>query len=276
MRTRTIISVFGAALLSIAAFRVIQDDNAEAEVNLSVPRASAPPPRSLPTSEASPVSPQKISVNTASGGKVEDEPREEIFRLLKDGTPASLLKAHKVVWGCKLEETLKRQLVVFPEGFPKERDTRLKDCAQLPAEYRRDYISWLQRAVDARVPGASVQYLSAGPNGEIDDLELRPDDPLISDWRKRTVDYLMRDAKQGDVHAMATLTLVYGRQGIAATHDPTLEAGMELALVQLQDKKSMRVSERSRRYAADKLNALDPASRQKAIQIAREMVDTEE
>ena len=122
-----------------------------------------------------------------------------------------LLAAHKAVQLCKSREDMRRRNPALDISDTEVRlgEGRFVDCSALTAEQRRDHLQWLERAVEQQVPGAALEWLTAGPNGQIDDLEMRNDDPLVRAWSEKAIRLLDAAARRGDVEAIGALSGVY-------------------------------------------------------------------
>jgi len=107
-----------------------------------------------------------------------------------------LLQAHKIVSDCVREDFVARR---YGAGRVSE------ECEGLIPKYRMQYMRWLHEALDAEVPGSATAFLVAGPNGELSSLESQSDDLLVAQWKKKAIEYLERDSKNGDLSAVISL-----------------------------------------------------------------------
>ncbi|WAC73823.1 hypothetical protein OU995_03545 [Roseateles sp. SL47] len=165
--------------------------------------------------------PSEVSVASASGKssfgpvqQVASEPREAITStsaptpllkdrveaLLKEGTPTSKLDAHNIVANCA------RKIYIARRFSGQAAD---QECVELAGIYGSQYMHWLQAAIDAKVPGAAHAFLSAGPFGDLTNLDTRFHDPLVEEWKQQVISLLEGDAKAGDLQALQALNDQY-------------------------------------------------------------------
>ena len=160
---------------------------------------------------------------------------EWISELARSSKPENWLEAHKAVHRCVLNESLKRNNPTIAQNADMVMlSGRVVTCASLTAEQRRDYMSWLDRALASGVPGAVVQRWIAGPNGSPDDLEARRDDPLVQAWMKETTTLLETAAIKGDIEAIAGLSSIYD-YGSIAPRDPARSAMLDMVSLKAKE-----------------------------------------
>lgn len=198
----------------------------------------------------------------------------QLSALIATGDAKSLLEAHKLVWQCIELRRQAKDLVgnSFPESVKQTRAKQLKECNDVAPSYERDYLDWLRLANQKKIPGASVQTLLTGPDGDITSLTQRPDDPLVQEWRKTTYEALLRDARSGDNQALISLSTAYGN-GTFAPVDPKVEAGFELALMASQEKNKRKITSYQRKYLEQKIGRLNEADQAWAKEFAASIVN---
>jgi hypothetical protein len=139
---------------------------------------------------------------------------EQIDRWMLSGAPEDAFRAYLPLAQCALRQWVSRRNPSVLVG---------EVCDGLRPDQLARRMELVERAAAAHVPGATHQLLAAGPNGDIDALETRPDDLLVVEWKARTLDLLQLSAQAGDIDAFATLSHVY-EQGVLS------QASRELAL----------------------------------------------
>jgi hypothetical protein len=109
-------------------------------------------------------------------------------------------------------------------------------CKDLP--YRNGAIrsEHARIAAEHQIPGASADHYFEGPNGNINDLLMRPTDPLVQDWFRHSTGLLVRDAEARQAEAAYLLAQIY-TMGPSGFRDQYLAAKFEslgLALLERQ------------------------------------------
>lgn len=180
---------------------------------------------------------------TGPGTAPIDESNEWIARFAQSSDGKNLLTAYKAVQLCKTQERIRREdpAVQISTGTSRLRGGQVVDCKRLTAEQRRDYLTWLTKAVEQHVPGAAIEWLAAGPNGEIQDLEMRKDDPLVIAWKERTIQLLKDAALRGDIEAIGGLSGVYG-SGEIVERDMTASIMYDVVIAKIQEQRDGQVS----------------------------------
>lgn len=187
--------------------------------------------------------PNQEGVNATNGGHVNDW----IAEFASGARPSDWLEASKAVQRCVMQETLKRDVPSLAmNAVIKMSRGKSVDCSSLPAEYRRDYLVWLSKAVESNEPGAAVQHWITGPNGHPEDLVTRKDDLLVRAWMQQTEVLLNRAAKKGDVEAISGLSMIYDN-GAIVDPDSAKSAMFDMVLAKIREAqtgKSSKVYER--------------------------------
>jgi len=170
-----------------------------------------------------------------------------ISELARSAKPEDWLEAHKAVHRCILNESLKRNNPTIAQSADMvSLSGRVVDCPGLTAEQRRDYMSWLDRALASDVRGAVAQRWIAGPNGNPDDLETRRDDPLVQSWMKETTTLLETAASKGDIEAISGLSSIYD-YGSIAPRNPARSAMLDMVVLKAREAESGRPAPASRK-----------------------------
>ena len=226
------------------------------------PATTAPPSNAAPASEipARLPSAAMASSPTLTGNAVNIN--AQVATLLSDGSGAGLLAAHRIVAECLTVEQVRRKGFRNPE-VDKFHDERLKECSELAYSYRRDYLSWLKPAIDQKVPGAAILFLSAGPNGNLDDLQFRASDPIVVEWKKTAIDYLIQAARNGEASAALVLAQIYSTDAYG-TPDAALDVGYMMAMQELRRKNNQPVSEAISNHIKEQFKKLPPEEQARA------------
>ena len=103
-------------------------------------------------------------------------------------------------------------------------------CAGLTQRQREDRLGYLATAAKAGVPGAATLFLSEGPFGDRSALRDRPDDPLVQAWKRQAIAQLTAQADEAELSSVATLMMVYLRDGEVVQKDAPQAYGYLLAL----------------------------------------------
>lgn len=174
------------------------------------------------------------------------------------------------MWQCLFSDNLKRS------GFDGSRHRADPErCEGLDQAYRRDYLEWLRHAVNEKIPGAAVQYLTVGPNGVNHDLEIRANDPLVVEWKKTAIDHLNQATKDGDSSAAMTLSNVYSN-GIHAKPDVAGEVGYLMAAAELRQREKKNVTKTMKSLIDEQYQKLSEEEKAKAKQIFKEATDSKQ
>lgn len=235
------------------------------------PATTAPPSS---TARASEVPARLASAAMASSPTLTNNAvniNAQVAGLLSEGNGAGLLAAHQIVAQCLTIERLRREGFRNPQ-VDKIHDERLKECSELAYSYRRDYLSWLKRAIDQKVPGAAILFLSAGPNGNPDDLQFRASDPIVVEWKKTAIDYLIQAARNGEAPAALTLAQIYSTDAYG-TPDAALDIGYMMAMQELRRKNNQPVSEAISNHIKEKFKNLPPEEQARARLAASQILN---
>lgn len=256
--------LLGGALVAAASVAYLLIDPIDGPVEAAAATVASPPTivaSSVPhtTSHVLEPSPKIAAPPSAAPASQPASLRSRIETLLARNDPESLLKAHTLVARCNVMRDLETANVEVPGSaeYKQTYQRQLDECKAMPFAFQRDFMTWLNAALAARVPGSSVALLEAGPNGDISALTQRPDDPLVLEWKRTTFDLLMRDAKAGNADALRALSSAYGH-GLYAPIDPKLDAALEMALTASYEKRGSRALKYQKEYADRKLAALNP------------------
>lgn len=129
----------------------------------------------------------------------------------------------------------------------------------------------IERAAAARVPGAAHEFMAAGPNGEIDALEARPEDPMVIEWKSKALEQLRASATAGDVEALETLANEY-ESGFLVDTSRELALRYRVAFIEARQLQSGRMPSRGSQEAlADLLLQLPPAVADRETRIGKEI-----
>lgn len=220
----------------------------------------------------------------ASNSEPGESLTEELLRLdgsAKRGNAQDAMRAYKLATNCELLHTLREDIARNPkrEGAEQMRaaldakDRDLKGCEEVPFKLIAERYTNLLLAAKAGVPGAAVLLFGAGPNGDAAALSSRPDDPLVVEWKNAVLELVTRDAMQGDVDALATLSLAYA-QGTVVSRDTSLALAYLEAMHDVKELQTGRLSAFREQDLARFANGMSPAEVARAKAHAKEIVDT--
>ena len=163
----------------------------------------------------------------------------DIDKLLKDGSPEGAFKALKIIERCVQLFNVKKSIASLPISGEMD-DLRKRNlaeteennayCESVSQRQMMDRTLLIEKAVVARIPGAAALYYAAGPNGQPDDLALRPDDQGVLAWKAKAIEYLKIEADSGGIDAIAQLASIYSGQMEKNDQNISLSLGYELAL----------------------------------------------
>jgi len=91
-----------------------------------------------------------------------------------------------------------------------------KACAGLTGRTRLDRFQLLEYAVNQHEGGALARYIFAGPHGDRNALNERPDDPAVIEWRRDALKRLDDSIAQGYLDAVMLNTSGHRDLGVAA------------------------------------------------------------
>lgn len=162
--------------------------------------------------------------------------------LARRGNASAALAAYTVAAKCRWarvrQQLRAEQRTSNSEKQPLEVAGRAGDkellnyCRDLAEHQLNDRLTLLEIALREGVPGAAVMFFKEGPNGDLTALAQRPNDPLVSEWKRRAADALEKSAMNGDLEALATLGASYQ---FGQLTEPELEKALtlEVALLRL-------------------------------------------
>jgi hypothetical protein len=201
-----------------------------------------------PLSEAKPNEPSNLN--------------EQIAKYLA-GNDAEVLLAHRAVAHCIRDEELSRRIPSY---------ALRPECRELKAEYRRDYVGWIERLAAKSTPGAAAAFLEAGPNGRLIDLTQRPDDLNVVAWKSRAVELLTKDANMGRVDSARFLANAYAIGSPVIDRDLEQEAVYLLYSVELTKRGGGILSASDEDYAKALTQRLNPTQRKQVTQKVAELL----
>ncbi|MGK5063458.1 hypothetical protein [Janthinobacterium sp. LB3P112] len=218
-----------AAVLALAYWPAPDGGAPQADVAA----AGAPPGRSLESYlhiDASPL---------AAAAPVPVTLAQQLARLTVSGKPEDAYAAFKLLDDCivfqresrlpGLEFELGREMTV------EEKAVQQHLCAGLTQRQSEDRLGYLATAAQAGVPGAATLFLSEGPFGDRSALRNRPDDPLVQAWKRQAIAQLTAQADEAELSSVATLMMVYLRDGEVVQKDAPQAYGYLLVLRQVYD-----------------------------------------
>lgn len=168
---------------------------------------------------------------------------DDINELVNLKTPDSYFKAFQIIQHCIYTKSSRQTIDLLPNPADHiDMKTKFEEtyaainqyCASLTQRNVIDRVSYVEKAAEAGVPGASLAFYEAGPNGNIGDLEQRPDDPLVIEWKRKAFELITRDAMRGDINAIAKLGTAYSGEFGELERDLGKALGYELALKEIR------------------------------------------
>ena len=230
-----IASVVAASAIGLALFLFSGKDANLEETKKIVGRVEASPRQG-----ASPFGPKPLQANTELETEFARTPpstnaisqSQLILKLSNSSDPKDALVAFRLAEQCKVFRDRQRS-----DGNVEEEALR-KKCGDISEDQIRGRLLNLEKAVNAKVPGAAAAFLDVGPvGGDMSALETRPNDPLVIEWKKRALALLLESAKSGDAASVMELSLIYHNGGIV---EPDREAALmyETADQEIQKSKS--------------------------------------
>lgn len=102
----------------------------------------------------------------------------------------------------------------------KAHDARI--CPGMTERMRLSRIDYLAIAARAGVDGAAIKMAGEGPFGDPGALLVRPDDPLVREWKKEVVALLDRAADDGDLDVLEYIAFQYANGDALFDKHPAL------------------------------------------------------
>ena len=197
----------------------------------TTPDASPPAPMpALPTPPAAaivaplPAGPTAVLAPTLS---------EQVDRLIASHDPKDAMAAYQLLADCATFNRDGDRLVFGTRnrdgtlpGFrnlnaaEKARDARL--CPGMTERMRLSRIDYLAIAARAGVDGAAIKMAGEGPFGDPGALLVRPDDPLVREWKNEVVALLERAADDGDLDVLEYIAFQYANGNALFDKHPAL------------------------------------------------------
>lgn len=166
----------------------------------------------------------------------------QIDLLIATGEPADAMRAYWLAQACldfsEKGAALKSapQAGAQPGGLTDEElRAQTELCAGMTERIKIARLDHLAIAARAGVSGADAAYLRAGPLGDRDALETRPDDRQVQAWRVEAEQLLTAHAEAGDVLSMMTLMQEY-KGGETLDADPALALRYTYAVSEIFDR----------------------------------------
>lgn len=214
-----------------------------------------PAPAGAPTHAAAQAAPGSGSWFSAVGSQplAETAPADpvplaqQVDTLAASGTPEDKYRAYNLIDDCM---TFQRLGTLPFLHFPDTRDmssaekaAEAKVCASLTELHRRARIDYLAAAARAGVMGADTAFMVAGPFGDRDALNTRPDDPLVIEWKQQALEQLTRQAMKGDLGSLNTLWTGHLSGWLAIPKDPVLAYTYHSALQRIDQQQNPQVAD---------------------------------
>ncbi|MCC9597412.1 MULTISPECIES: hypothetical protein [unclassified Rubrivivax] len=160
------------------------------------------------------------SASAAPGGRGASSPQTqaslsgEVRRLASSGNPKDIFGAYQLIKYCvNVLQYGEDGRAAFDTPDVSGSDSNVnhrrreaaKACGDLTSEDLSRRLDLVERAAMAGVPAAAVMMVAEGPSGRSEALVDSWDDPLVQDWRRRSVEYLHLAADNGDDLALQSL-----------------------------------------------------------------------
>lgn len=230
--------------------------------------SNGPPPRAPIPEISSGEKPSNISTKITQATQPASI-NDEISKQLASGKNEDLLTASRQVWICQTAEIETRAGTLARISKPED----VEKCRHLKAEYRRDYLAWLDKALAANTPGATAQFILAGPNGNIEELTLRPSDPIVVEWKQKAIHFLLRDATSGSPDAIAALSAAY-LDGVLTSTDSVRALAYQSAANKLQEESGAKPSNSRKKMIEYLTRGLNQEQIRQAKEIEKEFLKT--
>jgi len=201
--------VLGAAVVATAWWL-----SATEMVPDSLPVAPPPPARTAPAMPA-----QAPAVQSANGTTLADQ----VDALIATHDPHKAFEAYRLLADCATFNQNGDRLIFEPDTTPhRDNDGMLPGfrtltdpekrheaalCATMTERMRQSRLDYLELAAQAGIPGAAMAQVTEGPFGDRTALAMRPDDPLVKEWKARVQQRLEHIAEeQADVGVLSYLS----------------------------------------------------------------------
>lgn len=158
---------------------------------------------------------------------------EQVDRLIASHDSKDAMAAYELLADCATFNRDGDRLVFGPRnrdgtlpGFrnlnaaEKARDARL--CPGMTERMRLSRIDYLVIAARAGVDGAAIKMASEGPFGDPGALLVRPDDPLVREWKNEIVALLEHAADDGDLDVLEYIAFQYANGNALFDKHPAL------------------------------------------------------